>query len=248
MKRTFQAASSSPYPLSRTRVELFLQCPRCFYLQERLGISRPSWPGFPLNVAVDTLLKKEFDACRAKGEPHPLMKTYGLKAVPFQHPMMDEWRKNFKGVRWHHLPTNLIIYGAVDDIWEDEDGSLIVVDYKATSTSEPITLDSKYREPYKRQIEMYQWLLRQNGFKVSPVGYFVYANGEKDRQTFDGRLEFKVELIPYQGEDSWIEKKIKELYLCLKGSALPEADKDCEHCLYHQKLKEVEQNVSSSNV
>lgn len=50
-----------------------MDCPRCFYLDRRLGIARP--PGFPfnLNSAVDALLKREFDRYRAQGVAHPMM-------------------------------------------------------------------------------------------------------------------------------------------------------------------------------
>ncbi|PIZ78024.1 MAG: hypothetical protein COY02_04330 [Parcubacteria group bacterium CG_4_10_14_0_2_um_filter_41_6] len=88
-------------------------------MDRRLGVAQP--PGFPfnLNTAVDILLKKEFDIHRAKNKAHPMMREYGLDLVPFQHEMMDDWRENFKGVQYHHKPINLIITGAVDDIWSD---------------------------------------------------------------------------------------------------------------------------------
>jgi hypothetical protein len=79
---------------------------------------------------------------------------------------------------------------------------LIVVDYKATSSENKPTLDAEYRQGYKRQMEVYQWLVRQNGFKVSNTGYFVYANGRKDLKAFDGKLEFDVDLLDYEGDDS----------------------------------------------
>lgn len=241
MKKTFNSQSKEPFLISRSRLEKFLECPRCFYLEMRRGIKRPSMPGFTLNMAVDALMKKEFDVYRSGGSPHPLMKAYGIKAVPFQHPEMDNWRNNFKGVRYHHQPTNFIIYGAVDDIWQDEEGNLIVVDYKATSTNQVISLDDRYRQSYKRQMEIYQWLLRKNGFPVSDLGYFVYANGIKDKEAFDGQLEFKVEVIPYQGDDGWVEEAIQSARRCLVSDNIPQADPECEHCQYHRKLSQVDQ-------
>ncbi|MDO8571096.1 MAG: hypothetical protein Q7R79_00265, partial [bacterium] len=67
-----------PFKISRSKIDLFLSCPRCFYLDRRLGVGRP--PGFPfsLNSAVDALLKKEFDFHRANQSAHPLMKRYGV--------------------------------------------------------------------------------------------------------------------------------------------------------------------------
>ena len=78
VRNLFEPSSKVPYKLSRSKLELFLNCPRCFYLDRRLGTGQPQGPAFSLNVAVDKLLKKEFDTHRAKGESHPLMKTYGI--------------------------------------------------------------------------------------------------------------------------------------------------------------------------
>ena len=151
-KNLFSPDSTEPFKLSRSKIELFIDCPRCFYLDRRLGVSRP--PGFPftLNSAVDHLLKKEFDIHRAQGSAHPLMRAYKVDAVPLKHEMMDEWRENFKGVQFLHRPTNLVITGAVDDVWINDAKELMVVDYKATSTTGEITLDSEYRQAYKRQM------------------------------------------------------------------------------------------------
>jgi len=101
--------------LSRSKIGLFQECPRCFYIDNKLGTARP--PGFPfnLNSAVDALLKKEFDIHRAAKAAHPLMTQYGLDAVPFQHPKMDIWRENFKGIDYRHEPTGFTVSGAIDD-------------------------------------------------------------------------------------------------------------------------------------
>jgi hypothetical protein len=197
-----------------------------------VGISRPSFPPFTLNSAVDRLLKKEFDIHRAKGEAHPLMKKYGIDAVPLDHKDMDKWRENFVGVRFHHKPTNFIVFGAVDDIWRNSDNTLSVVDYKATSTNQEIVLEGGYKEAYKRQMEIYQWLLRNNGLPVSGTGYFVYCNGNTDNAAFDGRLEFDIQVIPYKGNDGWVEGEIIKAKKCLDSSSVPDASKECEYCSY----------------
>ena len=166
-------------------------------MDRRLGISRPSGPAFTLNVAVDALLKKEFDVYRANGTKHPLMETYGLDAVPVAHELLDQWRHNFTGVQCLHKKTNMLIFGAIDDLWKNSAGEYIVEDYKATSKEGEVELtDAKWHNSYRRQMEVYQWLLRQNGLKVSNTGYFFYVNGKKDRAAFNGVLEFDAKLIP----------------------------------------------------
>jgi len=199
-------------------------------------------PGYPfaLNSAVDALLKKEFDLLRQNGEAHPLMKKYGIDAIPAEHKMLDEWRANFKGVRCHHKPTNLILFGAIDDLWLNPQGEYIVVDYKATSKNkEIIALDQDWQDSYKRQMEIYQWLVRRNGLKVSNIGYFVYCNGNASMEKFDGKLEFDITLIAYEGNDNWIEGVVKEIHECLNGDNIPETGEDCDYCAYRDAVEEV---------
>ena len=247
-KRTrnlFDPISREPCRLSRSKIELFSECPRCFYLDRRLGIGRPSGPSFSLNSAVDALLKKEFDAHRAEGRAHPLMEAYGVNAIPFQHEKMDEWRHVFTGIQVFHPETNFLVFGAIDDIWlNDENKELSIVDYKATSTEKEITLDDKWKAVYKRQMEIYQWLARNNedlkNHKISDVGYFVYCNGKKDRKAFDGKLEFDIVLIPYKGNDDWVEEKIVKARECLMGDNIPEMAGDCDFCRYRREITKVE--------
>jgi len=242
-KRTqnlFEPKSKIPYKLSRSRIDLFLNCPRCFYLDRRLGVSRPPSFPFTLNSAVDFLLKKEFDIHRLKKEPHPLMKAYGMDLVPFQHEKINEWRDALnRGIQYLHPKTNLLITGGIDDIWVNPKGELSVVDYKATSKNGEVNLDSDWQIGYKRQMEIYQWLFRKNGFKVSKIGYFVYCNGETDKEAFDGKLEFNVKIIPYEGDDSWIEKTLHDIRKCLQAKFPPAAAEDCDFCRYRAAIKEL---------
>lgn len=227
----FAPHSDEPFKVSRSGIELFLECPRCFYLNHRLGIRRPSGPPFTINSLVDRLLKKEFDVHRADGTAHPLMKSYGIDAVPYQHPQIDEWRQNFKGIRYLHAPTNLLITGAVDDLWCNPEKEVMVVDYKATAKSGEVTIDAEWQQSYKRQMEVYQWLVRRQDLTVSDTGYFVYCNGQ-DGPAFDGRIEFSVKLLPYTGSDAWVEDAIHRLRACLFSEDISTASKDCEFCGY----------------
>lgn len=237
----FDPKSKEPFKLSRSKIDLFLNCPRCFYMDRRLGVGQP--PGYPftLNSAVDFLLKKEFDIHRAKGTAHPLMKTYGIDAVPFQHARMEEWRDAMRaGVQYVYEPANLLVTGGVDDIWVNPAGELIVVDYKATSKSGEVNLDAEWQIGYKRQVEIYQWLLRHNGFKVSDTAYFVYCNGDADKAAFDGKLEFDISILPYKGNDNWIEPTLKDIRACLDSEKMPAPGNDCDYCKYRQAACEIE--------
>lgn len=243
-KGLFNPLSVEPFKISRSKIDLFLNCPLCFYLDRRLGVARP--PGFPfnLNSAVDTLLKKEFDIHRAAKSAHPLMDAYKLKdIVPYADEHMDIWRDTFKGVQYVHEPLNLIVTGAIDDLWVNKKGELIVVDYKATSKEEKVTLDKEWQIGYKRQMEVYQWLLRMNDFKVSDTGYFVYCNGKTDRKAFDAKLEFDIDLIPYKGDSSWVAGTLEDLRNCLLADKPPQPSDKCDYCSYRKAARDVQKPV-----
>lgn len=239
-RNLYDPKATAPYKLSRSRLENFVRCQRCFYLDRRLGIDRPSMPGFTLNVAVDELLKKEFDHYRVQREPHPLMKENSIEAIPYQHPDLARWRDNFKGITCYHHASHFEVSGAIDDIWQHKSGELIIVDYKATSKDGRVTLDDQWKQAYKRQMEIYQWLFRQNGFGVASTAYFVYANALKTPDRFSAQLKFDIQLIPYAGDDSWVEGALLDAQQCLAAAELPPPADDCEFCAYRALAREVE--------
>jgi hypothetical protein len=189
---------------------------------------------------VDALLKREFDVHRENTTPHPLMTDAGIDAVPFRHPELEIWRSNFKGIRIAHQASGFELFGAVDDIWQENGtGRLLVVDYKATAKDTEVSLNAEWQDGYRRQVEFYQWLLRQRGFEVSPTAWFVYANGCKDRPGFDARLEFRISLLPHEGNTDWIEETVLEAKEVLDQKNAPGRDPECLYCSFAARESQV---------
>lgn len=240
-KRNLYTPSLESFRLSRSKIDLGLKCERCFYLDRVLGISQPPSPPFSLNSAVDELLKREFDICRESEKTHPLIESIGLNAIPLKHEKMEEWRDALRRGITYPLPnTNLTITGGVDDVWVSPSGELYIVDYKATSKTGEVSLDAPWQISYKRQVEVYQWLFRKNGFTVSNTAFFVYCNGAKDNPRFDARLDFAIKVLSYEGQTSWIEPALLRLFEVLQSSKMPEPSSLCEHCSYRAKAAQVE--------
>jgi predicted NUDIX family NTP pyrophosphohydrolase len=161
------------------------------------------------------------------------MTALGVDAVPFLHPDLSKWRHNFTGVRHLHERTGFLVHGAVDDIWMNPAGELMVVDYKATAKREGIvSLNKPWHGTYKRQFEVYQWLLRRNGFPVSNRAYWVYANGDASAERFDQVVRFRMTIIPYDGDDSWVDAQVVHAKDCLEASAAPPPSQGCEWCQF----------------
>jgi hypothetical protein len=157
----------------------------------------------------------------------------------FQHPMLDDWRKNARGMTYIDKRNNLIVHGSVDDIWQMRDsGRPIVVDYKATAKNGEVTLDADWQLSYKRQMEVYIWLLRKQGFEVDDRGFFLYANGQ-EAEGFDEKIGFAISLLPYSGNTDWIEPTLTDLKDCLLAGAIPTAPDDCEFWGYIEANRKV---------
>ena len=262
---TFKPDHPERYEVSRSQIQSFMNCPACFWMNRVKGIKFPGMPGFLLNTATDTLLKKDFDKYREMQKPHPFMERNGLgHLVPFKHDEFETWTKSLQlGLRVNHDPSNLIIGGGLDDVWHDPaTDEIFVVDYKSTAGRRneestglaEITLNGVYKEAYKRQMDMYQWILRQQGFNVSNTGYFVYVNGDQhfedgmlDNTLNKANMKFDVQLISYEADDSWVENTILELRDCLHQDACPnhansgfgpKGDKQCEYAELFDGIQE----------
>lgn len=239
-KYLYDPRSKEPFRISRSTIQDFLNCPRCFYLDQKIGVEFPGGYPFTLNTAVDTLLKKEFDILRAKSIAHPLMKAYGINAIPLKHPLLNSWRNALSGgVVYFHPKTNFKVTGGIDDVWINSKKELIVVDYKATAKKGDVTIDADWQEGYRNQVEVYQWLFAKNKFKVSKTAYFVYCNGITDRKAFDAKLEFKISILPYKGNYSWVEPTLLKMKKCLNSKKIPRPADDCEYCQYGEEYHQV---------
>jgi hypothetical protein len=225
--------------ISRSKAELFLQCKRCFILDVLHKIKRP--PGFPfsINNAVDLLLKKEFDIYRIDGTMHPLQVKFNINAIPANHPSLNQWRNSLQGgVEFFHQASGITLFGGIDDLWLSDSGEYHVVDYKATARQIPVDALPEWAVDYKRQMEIYQWLLSNNGLNMSEIGYFLYCTGNSAAETFSEKLDFTCKIIPYTGNSNWIETMLMEIRETIDSAEIPVANENCSWCTFAQKANE----------
>jgi hypothetical protein len=223
----------SKWKLSRAKIEAYMTCPHCFYLNNKLGLKDLTLIPYTLNSTVDMLLKKEFDEYRSKQEPHPYQIAGKVPAIPAEHSKLNDWRENFVGIQ-HRLPNGIIVSGAIDDLWvttNHAEPAYIVVDYKSTAAPHPVEeLNDSYHRAYQRQMDIYQWLLLQQGLKMSEYGCFVYCTADQSAESFDSKLNFTVKLIPYKTDPTWVESMIYEAIDCLESATPPASAPDCNMC------------------
>jgi len=216
-------ASSKKIQLSPNSLNLFLECPGCFWLEKREGIKRPEVYPYSLNAEVDLLLKKEFDSFREKGEKHPLLRLKKIPAKLFSNKkLLDEWRDNQKGIRYYDPDLDAIIFGAVDDVLEFKDGKLAPMDYKSTGSAIP-----KVYDRFQLQMDVYTYLLERNGYATPRKGYLVFYVVDKNAG-FNGRLPFKKELYEIETDPADVLDIFKDAVAFLRKSNPPSHSPDCQ--------------------
>ena len=241
---TYNPENHEAYELSRSRIENFVKCPACFYLTQVKGIKFPSIPGFNINEATDILLKRDFDKFRGTKHTHEFLINLGMgHLVPFEHPDFELWTQSLHfgaqgRMHFIHEASNLKVGGGLDDVWFNKNTEeLHIVDYKSTSQKtdgKVITLDDKWKAAYKRQMDLYVWVMKQKGFNVSTIGYFLYCDGDRfSDYSFlnekDASMKFKMNLLSYEVDLSWIEPTLLQIKDCLTQTACPSHNLECEY-------------------
>lgn len=244
-----------PLRLSRKQIELFAECPRCFYREVVHGVGRIPTAGMRINIAVDFLMKREFDAYRVTGTPHPLMIEHAVDAVPFGDAVLSQWR-NYpgEGLRAVHRSTAIEVFGFVDDIWNTPKGELIVVDYKATAPKpNERRWPPKVWDSWKRQAFIYQWLLRANGYSVEDRAYFVHAEGDIDAAGLGGALGFELSLLTSDCSGEQLEPTLREIRDVLGRPDAPQAGpgwrgNGCDWCSFLSRSRIAEERRTTPSV
>jgi len=208
--------------LSPNSLNLFLECPHCFWLDKNLGIKRPPPYPYALNSAVDGLLKEEFDTYRAKNLPHPLLQDNNINAKLFPNQkLLNQWRNNFAGIRYFDQDLQATLFGAVDDVLEFEEGKIAPLDYKSTGSSA-----AKVYDRFQLQLDTYTFLMEKNGFKTTRKGYLAFYIVDKSRGFID-RLPFRKEIMEIETNPSDIYSIFKDAVSCLKEATPPPHSQDC---------------------
>jgi hypothetical protein len=133
----------------------------------------------------------------------------------------------------------------VDDLWVDRNGVLTVVDYKATGRAEAVKAlgEGGFYDSYRRQLEVYQWLLRRNGFQVADTAYWLYTTATQKQDGFQDELKFESNLVSHQGSDDWIDGVLDDIYANLNEPEIAAPGNDCDLCRFFEDRANVAEHM-----
>ena len=231
-KKLYIKNNLDPYPLSRTKVDLFNDCRKCFYNDIVHGIKRPLGPPLVINNAIDQVLKKEIETFRVEQRKHPLLAKLNEDFVPAMHDKLNDWKNSFKGIRYVHKECNLELFGSLDDLWFNrKNKSYSVVSYKYTSKKETLT-EEHIPHSYWKQLSFYNYLLKKNNINVSNKNYIVYVNGIKNTDKFENKLNFEIKIFNSKANLDWIDEAVTKIYKILQSDNHPAPSQYCKYCQY----------------
>ena len=215
--------SGKAIQLSPNSLNLFLECPHCFWLDKNMGIKRPPPYPYALNSAVDSLLKEEFDTYRAKKLSHPMLAENNIKAHLFSNQkLLNQWRNNLAGIRYFDPELQATLFGAVDDVLEFDDGKIAPLDYKSTGSTAANVYDR-----FQLQLDTYTFLMEKNGFQTPRKGYLAFYIVDKSRGFVD-RLPFRKEMMEIETNPGDIYEIFKDAVQVLRSSSPPPHSSDCQ--------------------
>jgi len=209
--------------LSPSTLNLYLACPRCFWLEKNKGARRPRgiFPSLP--GGMDLVIKAYFDRYRLKGELPKEIKGEVKGKLFSDLTTLEKWR-NWKltNLRYEDKLYNVVLTGALDDCIV-EDNLFIPLDYKTRGSD---LKDDSVRY-YQSQLECYCLMLESSGYKTKGLAYllFFWPNQAKD----DGIFEFQIRLIKIKTDIESAKKLVKEAVSSLM-SPIPKSNPECEYC------------------
>jgi hypothetical protein len=221
-----------PFKLSPSSLSLMEDCPRCFWLHHNKDKKRPEsvFPSLP--SGMDRILKIHFDKFRDRGKlPPELSNNKECKDMKLfeDEDKMNIWRNNFKGISWTDREGN-ILHGAVDNLLMKGD-KIIVLDYKTRGF--PLKEDTA--EHYQNQLNIYNFLLRKNGYETEDYAFLLFYVPKEVKPT--GEVIFDTKLIKMKIDIGEAEKLWKTALKLLAGPCPKKHEEEKDKCAWCELIE-----------
>jgi hypothetical protein len=209
--------------LSNSRLGLFTECPRCFWLDLNAGIKRPDtiFPSLP--GGLDAQFKRYFDQFRARADLPPEVRGKLPGKLLSDVETIDRWRDWRRGIRYTPLWAEVELMGALDECLVDVDGFHYPLDYKTRGYA-PNAGTHGY---YQNQMDFYTLLLEGNGHKTKRLAYLLYYHPVEVKE--HGLIQFDISVQEVATDPEGAEHLVKDAVAVLNGPA-PASSATCGFC------------------
>ncbi|HIH17686.1 MAG TPA: PD-(D/E)XK nuclease family protein [Nanoarchaeota archaeon] len=226
-----QPKKEQEYKLSPSSLNLMQECERCFWLKLVKKISRPDTAFPSLPAGMDKILKQHFDKFAGRGELPPEIREYGLGngyKLFNDKAKLDIWRNALKGIQYKDKTSGILLRGAVDNLLE-KGKKLIVLDYKTRGY--PLKEDT--HEHYQLQMDVYNFLLRKNGYQTEDYSYLLFYYPREVAES--GEVLFDTKLIKMPTSAERAGKIFERAMGIVNMPTSPKPSNECKFCSYVSK-------------
>lgn len=210
--------------LSPSTISLFMECPRCFWLQFNKNIHRPRGVFPSLPGGMDGVIKKYYDKYRKMGKLPPEIEGKVKGKLFDNEVLLKSWQSNWEGLKYYDKKLGALMKGVLDDCLVNDD-IYIPLDYKTRGYE----LKDDTSSHYQHQLDVYCFLLAKNGYKTADFAYLIYYFPKEVLE--NGQVSFEVEPKKIETDIKRAENLFKDAVACLKG---PEpkhhSNSTCEFC------------------
>ena len=211
--------------LSPSKLNLFNNCPKCFWDSYAGDCPLPRGIMASLPGGMDLIFKDYVDQYRGDKIP-----GLDLPGVLFKDmAIMKKWRFWRSGPSYLDTTNQIKLVGALDDCLVDGEFH-DPLDWKSKG-SEPKDDGSQY---YQTQMDCYNLMLEYSGYMTRNKAHLVYfyplsATSSEIANTVDVTFAFKPYTLECSKERA--KEKVIKAAECLRGKRPKSSDK-CEHCHY----------------
>jgi CRISPR/Cas system-associated exonuclease Cas4 (RecB family) len=219
-------ADGKPIKISPSSLNLYLECPRCFWLQLNEGLKRPEQPSSTLPMGIDLTLKAYFDHWRKKGGVPPILKGKLPGKLLSDQALIAKFRS--RSFEWYDKKVDAYFTGILDDALDLEDGIIVPLDNK-TRGFPPL-------EPHiahLTQMSAYTLLLRENGFKTKNLAYLIYWFFNHKSFDLESPMHFNVTVEEVNTKPDEVLALFEEAAKMLR-EPMPPRSADCAFCAYRK--------------
>lgn len=213
---------SNVISLSPSSLNLFLECPRCFWLYLNKKIKRPVPPVATIATGLDRVIKNYFDQYRSKNILPPFLNGKIPGKLITNLPKKG-WL-DFTDAQYEAR-----IGGYLDECIHLDDKYYAAFDHK-TRGSAP---DSVHKA-YQLQMDVYTFLLEENKFPTKNTAYIAYYIPKK----LIPQLEFEFEVLVKEiATDPKRAQRVFHEAINILRNPIPLINKDCGFCKWTATLE-----------
>lgn len=216
--------------LSKSALEIFKDCPRCFWLEKNKNLKRPAGIKASIMNGLDQGMKDAAEYAIATGKPISYLKGI-VGAAPFKDRGLVKKFSNWRTFQANIVAGNYhaLIWGQVDDLIEWRDGRVSPWDFKSNGKKREWV---EYTMQYNTlQADMYEILLEAQGLETTGKAYFSYTWPI----VIDGVLTWDHETVSIDTDKTRALIVIEAALNCLSHT-IPMESPTCNYCTFvHQR-------------